>query len=284
MATAFLSIDWDYFVRCLGIWDWSHKENQFFIGGEMWSIRIAPFAMQGMDIFGEMSPEKWAKPRPEAFWGVLKQLGYDFDYLDTFVVAESHSAAAPVFYEDYVWSGEAPDYIINFDAHHDMGYCDWQRLEGMIEEGTCTCDMWLCALLEWIPGVKVRVVYPDWLREETSIKRQWAHLAERLPERMLNRIELGFFENDDGTINRRVVRKRGETIDVTALFICRSGAWAPPWLDDQFIKFVREAEDYFGVEADEFKEDIPAMKPRDFSMETVDKLAKQWKDMMKPRS
>lgn len=249
----------------------------------MWAIRLAPYLSQDMDLMGEMEPDKWAKPRPSSFWKVLEHLGYDFDYLDTFIVAESHSAAAPVFYEDAQWTHEFPDYIINFDAHHDMGYCEWARLNEMIKEGICTCDMWLCALLEWMPGVKVRVVYPDWLREETSINRQWKHLKERLPGHMLRNIELGFFEDEDGSISD-VVRKPRETIEVRKLFICRSGAWTPPWLDDQFVEFVREAEGYFGIDAEEFQEDTPAMTPRAFSMSDAENLAKQWKEMIKPRS
>lgn len=282
-STAFLSIDWDFFVRCLGEWDWSHKETPFFMGSEMWTIRLAPYLSQNMDLMAEMEPDKWARPKPSDFWSVLKGLGYDFDYLDTFVVAESHSAAAPLFYENVTWTGGTPDYIINFDAHHDLGYCEWKRLNEMIEEGTCTCDMWLCALLEWLPGVKVRVVYPDWLREETSIKRQRKHIEERLPQYMLDKVELGFFENKDGSVGD-VVRKPGETIEVTTLMICRSGAWTPPWLDEQFVDFVRGAEHEFVVEAQEFQEDDPVLSPRNFSFKEAEKLGKQWRDMMKPRS
>jgi hypothetical protein len=283
---AFLSVDWDYFVRSLGAWDWAHKEAPFFMSGEMWSIRLGPFLAQGFDLMEEMSPDKWARPKPTTFWSVLKQLGYNFDYIEDFVVAESHSAAAPSFYETARWHEEYPDYIINFDAHHDLGYCEWARLHEMIEEGTCTCDMWLCALLEWLPGVEARIVYPSWLREEVSIDRQWENLEGKIPKKMFfDRVEMGFFEDEDGSIGEVVVP--GEDIEVLSLFICRSGAWTPPWLDEQFVEFVNEAARETGVEPEVFESSqetgFNPLKPREFSIESAQLLADQWKDIMKPK-
>ena len=283
---AFLSVDWDYFVRSLGAWDWAHKEAPFFMSGEMWSIRLAPFMAQGFDLIDEMSPDKWARPKPETFWSVLKQLGYNFDYLEDFAVAESHSAAAPSFYEMARWPEDYPDYIINFDAHHDLGYCEWARLHEMIEEGTCTCDMWLCALLEWLPGIKTRIVYPNWLREESSLDDQWDHLKKSLPRKMLRRVEMGFFEDEDGSIGEVVHRPR-ENIEVLSLFICRSGAWTPPWLDEQFVEFVNEAARETGMAPEEFesshKTGFKPLEPRKFSIESAQLLAEQWASLMKPK-
>jgi len=239
-----------------------------------------------MDLMAEMDPDKWAKPKPSDFWKVLEQLGYNFDYLDSFTVADSHSAAAPSLIHALEY--DTPDYIINFDAHHDLGYCEWERINQMLKDEVCTCDMWLCAVLDWVKedNVGARVVYPNWLREETSIERQWKHLEDRLPQEFLDRVELGFFENEDGSVSD-VVCKPGETIEVQSLFICRSGAWTPPWLDKQFVDFVEGAEQISDVEAQEFKADqiteFEAMKPRGFSVEAAEKLADQWREMMKPK-
>ncbi len=30
----------------------------------------------------------------------------------------------------------------------------------------------------------------------------------------------------------------GKCIEVTAVHVCRSGAWTPPWLDEEFCRFV----------------------------------------------
>jgi len=298
---ACLSIDWDYFVRSLGDWDWSHKETPFFMGSDMWHIRVATMLLQELDIMEEMSPEKWARPRPETFWSVLEQLGYNFDNVASLIVAESHSAAGPAFYEAYdvltarmLWELQQrtadkfvrPDCIINFDAHHDLGYCEWARLEEMIEEGTCTCDMWLCALLDWFPKVEARIVYPNWLREESSIERQWKSLTDKLPQYMLDRVEMGFFEDEDGSVSDVVCHPK-EEIEVQALFICRSGAWTPPWLDHQFINFVEEIASITGVEPEEFvsaQEHTPSPSdPREFDVEEAQKLADQWKALMKTK-
>jgi hypothetical protein len=295
---AFLSVDWDYFVRSLGAWDWSHKEAPFFMSGDIWSIRLAPFLQQGFDLMKEMSPDKWARPKPSTFWSVLKQLGYNFDQLESFVVAESHSAAGPSFLDTIdiltarmMWQSqgankwERPDCIINFDAHHDLGYCEWARLHELIEEGTCTCDMWLCALMEWLPEVEARIVYPNWLREESSLERQWNSLEDKFPGQMLSRVEMGFFEDEDGSIGEVVVP--GEDIEVLSLFICRSGAWTPPWLDEQFVEFVNEAARETGVEPEVFESSqetgFNPLEPREFSIESAQLLAEQWKDIMKPK-
>jgi hypothetical protein len=278
-----LSVDWDFFVRSLGQWDWSHKEAPFFMGSAMWQIRLAPFFMQGINLVDEMDPKKWAKPRPDNFWYVLSQLGYNLEDTEYFVVSDSHAAAGPVFNEVASRKGAA-DVIINFDAHHDLGYCEWASIERMIEAGECTCDMWLGALMSWWPTLKARIVYPNWLQEENTLQNQWDHMEDHLPEDVLNRVEIGWFEERDGTISQ-IVRDPGEELDVEAVFVCRSSAWTPPWLDEEFLDFLESAEQYLDREPFDhdsaYDRPTNAMEPRsDFSFDDAERLGDQWRMMM----
>jgi hypothetical protein len=47
---AFVSVDWDYFVRSLYAWDWGHQESPFFMSGAMWEIIGLDSAMAGLAI------------------------------------------------------------------------------------------------------------------------------------------------------------------------------------------------------------------------------------------
>jgi hypothetical protein len=271
-----LSVDWDFFVRSLGMWDWSHKEAPFFMGGFMWETRLSPFLMQGYDLVGEMDPQKWSRPRPQDFWNVLAEAGYGFDDLDFFVVADSHAAAGPVFSEVADRLGGPADVLVNFDAHHDLGYCEWERIEMMIEKGECTCDMWLGALMMWMPELESRVVYPNWMKEESDLEAQWRHIREHVPKSVSDRIELGWFW-DNGQVSNTVIEP-DEYLNVEALFVCRSSAWTPPWLDQPFLQFLDGFEEHSYVEP--FSHDaaydrpVDALKPReDFSMKRAKKMA-----------
>jgi len=245
--TCWLSVDYDFFVRSLIEWDWSHKESPFFRSGFIWQTRIAPFLMQGLDLREEMSPAKHARPLPSSFWSVLEQLGYNFGEPPVFVVADSHSGAGPIFNQMAdEWFGEPADVLINFDAHHDLGYCEWSRINQLIEEETCTCDMWLGALMTWWPSLESRIVFPDWMKAEWTIKEQMDSIRKDLPKELWSRVEMGYFTADDGTVSD-VVIKPGEKLDVQAVFVCRSGAWVPPWLDEDFIEFVEEGTQVAGV-------------------------------------
>ena len=250
MATplrAYLSVDWDFFVRSLGQWDWGHQESPFFRTGAMWTIRVSDFIRQGIDLTEEMSPEEHARPRPETFWGVLEQLDYDFSDVETFIVADTHAGAAPVFNQMARESGE-PDVIINFDAHHDVGYKPWKELKHFIESGQCACDNWLCSFLCGFPNTKARIIFPDWLREDNKLKDEINSIRKALPRKMWSRVRASFFTNENGAIDS-LVSNYGELIEVAAIYVCRSGAWTPPWLDDDFIYFVREGEEVVGLNA-----------------------------------
>jgi hypothetical protein len=120
-------------------------------------------------------------------------------------VAESHGKIA-----DLIGRG---DTVVNYDAHHDAGYGK------KLQDFQVSCEDWAHYAVE-CRKAKVKVVYPSW-------KRTARCFPEKQPD--CKRVKR---EVDDGAADL-------EPFD--AVFVCRSGAWVPAWLDDQFEAFVKQA-------------------------------------------
>jgi hypothetical protein len=122
--------------------------------------------------------------------------------------ADSHSQAAHrALRHDYaqVW---------NVDAHHDAGYEG--RLDDVFRLGWVGCANWMCYY--FLRGASLHVRYPSWRRD--ALWREPEPLCP-VDQRL-----------DDGT-------RPAVTFD--AVFVARSGALTPPWLDRAFHRFVRSA-------------------------------------------
>lgn len=137
-------------------------------------------------------------------------------------VTDSHT------YGFHVANRVGADHVVMVDTHHDC----WSIRKGE----TFGCDNWL----------------RTWLRQNRRRTALWhrpLHSQFAMPERC-SRLELS------GADEVRV-----EPADVVGIHICRSGCWVPPWLDEDFIKFVND------LEADEvlnpeFGQIWDCMKPR----------------------
>ena len=121
-------------------------------------------------------------------------------------VAESHSW----IYKPQIY--KAVDQVVNYDAHHDAGY--GVTLKDIIKRGTITCEDWAVGYSA-CRGIPVQVRYPAW--------KTWAFEHEHSTAVPLIR------EFDDG---------RPDPEPFGRVFICRSGAWSPPWLDQEFEKLL----------------------------------------------
>jgi len=290
---AFVSVDWDYFVRSLYSWDWGHQESPMFMAGWMWETRMAGLLSNNLDIQGEMDPARWANPKPSSFWNILSQLGYDFSVLDSIVesgkclvpnvvVADSHAVAGLAF-KGVANEVGSPDIIINFDAHHDMGYGNKAAVQKLIRQGTLTCDMWLLLLMDLYREMKAHVVFPNWRLEELPLDGEWDDMKKVIPPQVQRRTKIGAFVGEDGAVSE-VVRP-DQRLEVEALFVCRSSAWTPPWLDEQFIDFIDEIRDHTGCEPYEYvSEQTPDIRPleprKDFSMERARAMSEQWRQLL----
>jgi hypothetical protein len=181
---------------------------------------------------------------------------------------------------------EEPEVLVSFDAHHDLGYHGWAQTRDLLEAGQYMCDMWLCGVMAKFPQLKVRILYPPWQTkkdlewERKSIKRQ-------LPSPMQKRVLADLFYDDasDG-VSPVAKPPRGETFEVKALYICRSSAWTPPWLDEAFVEFVESAGEVTYLAAYnpflESGQDIDPLQVRsDFRWAMAEEHAAQMKAVMR---
>lgn len=219
--TALLTVDWDFFNRRLfeaadrtpedrgqlGLWDWGHREAPFFLF-DVWPIRAAGFLRAGLPLPGTTGEEVafWARCaiRPDArlFYG------------------ESHVLAA----HQRIAKGVTE--VVNVDAHHDAGYRRphpekvdvprWARDEPPDVPDSLDCGNWAYRYL--LAEARYRVVYPRW-RDVASDK----HPDWRTVEQTVDR-------------GGEITSQSGRPFDT--VYVCRSGAWVPPWNDPQFRRFL----------------------------------------------
>ena len=100
-----------------------------------------------------------------------------------------------------------------FDAHHDCGY-RIKKPSDFFEQTTFSCEDWM--LNHYFAGSRLNVRYPEW--------KTYAMDEPILEELNVNR------QIDDG---------KDLSVTFDRVFICRSGAWTPPWIDQKFMNFVR---------------------------------------------
>jgi hypothetical protein len=210
-----LSVDWDYFFPepesdRYGLFDWGHRESKLFIE-DLWEIRASGFLARQMDLPGLSGEER-------TFWKRIKVINDAPLYL-----AESHAYACDeqivrrfmdddrMGYTNSIWS---------FDAHHDLGYRDDSVAD--LLKGKIDCGVWLLYYyLRWSPTIHIR--YPRWKRTVFQI--------DGVSDTMVSLHDID-----------RAFRHGREKLPVfDAIFLCRSGAWVPSWLDTKFHAFAQAA-------------------------------------------
>lgn len=138
-------------------------------------------------------------------------------------VAESNSQAA----HPLVQAGVNAIYL--YDAHHDSGYRA-TALQDVAERQSVNCEDWMLAYYGW--GVrKLAVRYPRWRTVALDCEPEPAIPVDR--------------QFDDG---------QPVPLTFNSVFVCRSGAWTPPWLDPKFIAFVDACPVQPGQQLDDMKE------------------------------
>ena len=251
-----LAVDWDsFFVNPWGepdpakrrkdwmMFDWGHKEAPFFIE-HVWTGRASGFLTAGLPL-----PD--LDGRQDTFWERFKiSKGAKLFYADSNACAVNPRITGKVRNWDDVWL---------YDAHHDSGYQGrglnererWTAVRHLLQVGQWSCEDWMIVYAAM--GAQLHVRYPQW--------RAWAMDGE--PEPMVE-------------VDRQV--DDGSTPDVTfdRVFVCRSGAWVPPWLnmDERFEAFVNAAP---------VKERIDVQPggttPREYSQEAAEAEAVMWREL-----
>ena len=136
---------------------------------------------------------------------------FDIDENAICYIAESNSnAVSPVV-------AEGVDEIWLYDAHHDCGYRGEDE-EELLSEGLFSCENWLMYYASQFIDCEVHQRYPSWYPNALTTDMQPALEIDRQVDHADNR--------PDVTFDR--------------VFVCRSGAWVPPWLDHDFFSFVGE--------------------------------------------
>jgi hypothetical protein len=270
-SNIWLSVDWDYFVREDEAWDFGHAETPDF-RSHLWDIRVAQFLAVGRDLIEETSLEQ-AEPSPRDFWRRLQGLGYDFRKVKTIVVGDSHQWAYDVFKRS-VLAGPplSQTRIVHFDAHHDLTY-DIRRFEREACEERITCENWL--LMTHLCQYRLRslIVYPPWkgLRDwEQSFPKKFSELREALKR----------YTEPCVWPDPLISEAAGE---VELVYICRSGAWTPPWHDQAFIRFVRNLQKLTGVPVTTpfiDQEQLDPLTPRVFNLEHAKQIVDTEKSFM----
>lgn len=133
-----------------------------------------------------------------------------------------------------IYGGSRVSGLWLYDAHHDGGYK--RTLEEITKDQHVSCEDWT-AFFHLKHGTQLHVRYPRW--------KSWA-LEEPEPAVPLDR------RVDDGG-SPRVLFDR--------VFVCRSGAWTPPWLDQAFFRFLEACPAERRVELDG---DLHPVKVRDW--------------------
>jgi hypothetical protein len=204
-----LSVDWDYFVPSI--------EHEF-----VESVRGAriPYALGGGEVFPDALLDGLWDSRAaallaggqalpgtsgaeDAFWG-----RFQIDPAARLYFADSHAQAAHAAVRTGVTE------VWNFDAHHDCGY------EGAWDDprrlGWVGCANWMCAYA--LAGAALRVRYPTWRLD--AFRREVAPLCP---------VERTFDDSRDVPLSFDLV------------FVARSSAWTPPWLDERYEAFLAAA-------------------------------------------
>lgn len=237
-----LIVDWDYFFPIDPNWDWAHGESPFLING-VWPIRGTDFIMKD-----EPLPE--VLPEWDGFW---ERFRYSLDA--PFYVADSNASAYAALHMTF--GQELPRVgVWLFDQHHDTGYRGPQSVGHVYENGGVTCEDWMVpvGLSQRPRGSKLHVVYPD--------HRQ--HAFEDEPEPALPVDRRFWSDLDEGDLPERF----------DMVFLCRSGAWVPPWEDKKFYRFVRQWPLDEAITLDD-------ITPRRWLKKDLDAQVRAWRKMLK---
>lgn len=199
MGKCLLSVDWDYFVYAKDSWG-SYLENKKSLE-DYWYKRYIQAKALGKDIEKAflLSPER------NTFWSKIKK-HFKFKKTAKAYVSDSHALSYQIAKESNCQA------VYLFDSHADLGYGGLPSLDFELN-----CSNWLGKLLKE-GHVKEAHIFlsPHATREPEYFKEM---------KRIFN-------------IRYRDLNELNERIEVSAIHICRSGAWTPPWLDSQFDQFI----------------------------------------------
>ena len=235
MGKRILSVDFDYFYPDSGPYDWSHSENRSPMLAEiLWQTRSGNVNL----ITGASALESYVPSVPRGFWkSVLKNKPVAY-------VADSH-----LNIWDRLSSG---DDVISIDAHHDCGYGEYTTFEELMDITEVDCANW--GLMGRLTGrIKTLAVHYPAYRLDVPETTPSIHGKINAPSWLSATLP--------------------DPMKYDEVFICRSGAWTPPWYDDVFVKFVESS----GLQVRELDD---VMSERSPSLAEARLHAQNWEKML----
>lgn len=204
-----LVVDWDFFfpmppagtVEQVYHYDWGHAETGMFID-MLWTPRALDFIQNNLPL--PQVNDDW-----KTFWD-----RFDIDPEATVYTDESNAGAVNRLVTDDV-TGQ----VWLYDAHHDCGYYPTAETKKQWREGYWTCEDWMVFYGRRLGVRNLHVRYPT--------HRSAVFTEEPAP----------YFKN----LERKFDDPAEETPTFHNVFVCRSGAWVPPWCDDAHQRFVHSA-------------------------------------------
>jgi len=194
-----LSIDWDYFI-CSRAKGYSYMENSKNML-DIWYKRYFMLKRQGKDLEGLYSLSQ----EVGGFWEKIRKK-FVIRPLAKVYISDSHALSYSIAKDNRCAS------VYLFDAHSDLGYGGLNSLNFELN-----CANWLGKLLKEEIIQKANIIYSPYTLERPQDFRE-----------INAKYDVEYMNWDSIPAG----------IEVSAVHICRSGAWTPPWYDAKFLKFV----------------------------------------------
>ncbi|MEV6400559.1 hypothetical protein AB0M39_38260 [Streptomyces sp. NPDC051907] len=216
-----LVVDWDFFFpnpamsarfeefEHVALYLWDHSETPFHQSQLVWSNRASGFLSNGLEL---PQVAGW-----EGFWDRFEwsEDGVSLYYGDSNLHAGRIMPSTLGLDEEWGFE-DRWDLVTLYDAHHDCGYTATGSFEAWKARGVLTCEDWM--LHHYDMGSRLEVIYPAWRGEVGRVEPEPLVPVDR--------------RVDDGSRSEHVY---------DAIYLCRSGAWVPPWCDEQFTAFLEAA-------------------------------------------
>lgn len=203
-----LDIDFDYFVKETVFHDFGYRESEFFMES-MWDIRF--ITAYGNPFNGPRDLSKELILDDYALNKVLYFIKKCSD-IDTWAISDSHLFAYRYIKDDAFLS--ILDGIVHIDRHN-----DYNIIYNKLDAGN-----WLRYIKDNMPGVPIY-----WIPQSKND----LYVDKKMVKGVMK-------------IKSRNFLKSLDPYNVNCIYLSKSSAWVPPWLDVAYFKFQRELEKLFG--------------------------------------
>lgn len=202
MEECLLSIDWDYFIYTQkGNWG-SYAETKRTII-DLWYKRYIQSKERGTNL----QKTYRLSLNVDRFWEKIHKT-FQFGKKLKVYVSDSHALSYDIVKKNGCKT------VCLFDAHADLGYGGLSSLDFEVN-----CANWLGKLLKNKLINEAKIIYSPF----TAEKPEYFKAINKV-----FKVQYPSLEDLHAGIN------------VSAIHICRSAAWTPPWFDQRFVQFINE--------------------------------------------